>query len=89
MKQLKFATPFYYCTEYKMACALCGRQGYESEFINWGKLIRTETGIAPIIESIDCPACGAKEETSLGIRIQNFLLGRVGYGQIATYEIIS
>jgi hypothetical protein len=72
--QLKFAPPFYYCTEYKMACALCGHQGYESEFVHWGyNLVRTPGGVAPTIDSIDCPFCGAKEETSLGIRIENFL----------------
>ena len=89
MKQLKLISPFYYCDEYRIACGMCGYKGYESEFVRWGNLIRTETGVAPIIKSIDCAFCGAKEETSLGIRIQNFLLGRVGYGQIATYEIIS
>lgn len=76
--QMKFATPFYYCTEYKMACALCGHQGYESEFVHWGRnLVRTPKGVAPTIDSIDCPFCGAKEETSLGIRIQNFLFAMV------------
>ncbi len=66
--------PFFYSATHRIHCSVCGHEGLELAFIQGGQLKDTPNAPFPKSGYLECPRCHAREEETLGIRIQNLML---------------